>query len=128
MSTVTPQPYQIDVQVRPEFIPNQSDPEENRYVFAYTVTLKNTGEIPAQLISRHWIITNGEGKREEVKGAGVVGETPHLSPGQLYEYTSGSILKTPVGSMVGSYQMKADDGTYFEASIPMFTLSAINLH
>jgi len=120
--------YQIDVHVKPQFIPAQSQAENNRYVFAYTVTIQNKGDIAAKLLSRHWIITNAEGQVEEVKGPGVVGEHPHLAPGQQFEYTSGSVLETPVGTMVGSYQMRADDGIEFEAEIPMFTLSAVQLH
>ncbi len=120
--------YNIQVQVHPDYLPLQSDPENQQYVFAYTVTLSNVGNIPANLLSRHWIITNGDGEKEEVKGAGVVGEYPHLNPGQSYRYTSGSVLKTPVGTMVGSYQMRAEDGTLFEAEIPLFTLKAFALH
>ena len=120
--------YQMDVQVRPQFIAGQSDPSNHRYVFAYTVTIANVGEVAAKLLTRHWIITNGEGHTEEVKGPGVVGEHPHLQPGQSYEYTSGSVMQTPVGTMQGSYQMRADDGKEFDADIPVFTLSAMKLH
>lgn len=115
--------YNVHVSVANTFIPEQSDPERNRYVFAYTVTLRNDGTMPAQLLSRHWVITHGNGKTEEVRGEGVVGEQPHLNPGESYEYTSGTILETPVGDMRGSYQMQADDGVEFEAVIPQFTLS-----
>ena len=120
--------YSIKVSVQPDYIPQQSDPQNHQFVFAYTVTLSNNGNMPANLLSRHWIITNGDGEKEEVRGAGVVGEYPHLQPGQLYRYTSGSVLKTPVGTMAGSYQMRADDGTLFEAPIPLFTLQAFALH
>jgi ApaG protein len=120
--------YQIDVKVKPLYLPHQSDPENGKYVFSYTVTLLNTGSIAAQLLTRHWIITNGNGGKEEVKGAGVVGEHPDLKPGESYQYTSGSVLLTPVGTMGGSYQMRAEDGTEFNATIPTFTLSAIPLH
>jgi ApaG protein len=116
-------PYTIDVQVQTRFVPDQSQPGENRYVFAYTITLRNDGEIPAQLLTRHWVITDANGKIEEVRGDGVVGEQPWIRPGDDYEYTSGAVLETAVGTMCGSYQMMADDGTSFEASIPIFTLS-----
>jgi len=103
---------------------DQSDPNQDQYVFAYTVTLLNTGSIPARLLTRHWIITDADGKTQEVRGPGVVGEHPHLAPGESFEYTSGAILPTPVGSMMGSYQMQDDLGELFDASIPAFTLSA----
>lgn len=120
--------YQIDVKVKPLYLPHQSDPDNGKYVFSYTVTMINTGTMAAQLLTRHWIITNGNGRREEVKGAGVVGEHPNLKPGESYQYTSGSALLTPVGTMSGSYQMRAEDGTEFSATIPTFTLNAIPLH
>lgn len=120
--------YQIDVNVKPLYLPHQSEPENGKYVFSYTVTLSNTGGSIASLLSRHWIITNGDGSKEEVKGPGVVGEHPRLKPGQSYQYTSATVLITPVGTMEGSYQMRADDGTLFDARIPTFTLSAIPLH
>jgi ApaG protein len=116
-------PYTIDVRVVSRFVPDQSKPGDNRYVFAYTVTLRNAGSVPAQLLSRHWVITDANGKVEEVRGDGVVGEQPWMRPGDDYEYTSGAVLETPVGTMGGSYQMLADDGTRFEAAIPRFTLS-----
>ena len=115
--------YTIDVQVEPRFVPDQSRPGDNRYVFAYTITLHNAGSIPARLMTRHWIITDANGKVEEVSGEGVVGEQPWIRPGDDYEYTSGAVLETSVGVMQGSYQMVADDGTHFEAPIPPFTLS-----
>lgn len=120
--------YSIIVKVKPDYLPQQSDPKNQQFVFAYTVTLSNEGNVTADLLSRHWIITNGDGEKEEVKGAGVVGEYPHLMPGQFYRYTSGSVLKTPVGTMAGSYQMRAEDGTRFDAQIPLFTLQAFALH
>ncbi len=116
-------PYTIDVQVESRFVPDQSKPGDNRYVFAYTVTLRNAGSMPARLLTRHWIITDANGKVEEVRGEGVVGEQPWMRPGDDYEYTSGAVLETAVGVMGGSYQMLADDGTHFEAPIPSFTLS-----
>jgi ApaG protein len=115
--------YTIDVQVEPRFVPDQSRPGDNRYVFAYTITLHNAGDIAARLLTRHWVITDANGKVEEVTGEGVVGEQPWIRPGDEYEYTSGAVLETSVGIMQGSYQMLADDGTHFEAAIPPFTLS-----
>jgi ApaG protein len=115
--------YQIDVQAAAQYIPEQSDPDEDKYVFAYRIVIVNRGSVPAQLISRHWIITDGEGKVQEVKGSGVVGEQPRLAPGETFEYTSGSVLESPVGTMHGSYQMVAEDGHRFEAVIPPFSLA-----
>ena len=115
--------YEIKVTTRTEFIPEQSDPEVERYVFSYTITLTNIGNVPAQLISRHWVITDSESKVQEVRGLGVVGEQPLLKPNESFEYTSGTALATPVGTMIGSYQMVAEDGVRFEAPIPEFTLS-----
>ena len=120
--------HQIEVKVKPLYLPHQSEPENKKYVFSYTVTIRNTGSMAARLLTRHWIITNGNGGKEEVKGAGVVGEHPNLKPGESYQYTSASILTTPVGTMAGSYQMRAEDGADFDATIPTFTLSAIALH
>ena len=116
-------PYTIDVQVRTRFVSDQSRPNDNRYVFAYTITLRNEGSVPAQLLTRHWVITDANGKIEEVRGDGVVGEQPWMRPGDDFEYTSGAVLETPVGIMGGTYQMLADDGTRFDAPIPHFTLS-----
>lgn len=115
--------YRIEVHPRPQFIPEQSDPENGRYVFAYTITITNTGQLAAQLISRHWIITDANNAIQEVRGLGVVGQQPLLRPGESYEYTSGSSLTTPIGTMKGSYQMVAEDGTPFEAEIPEFVLA-----
>jgi len=115
--------YAIDIQAEPAYIPAQSDPQEQRYVFSYTITIQNTGDIAARLLTRHWIITNANGEVQEVHGEGVVGDQPYLKPGEGYQYTSGSIMETPVGSMRGSYQMIADDGTEFDVEIPMFTLA-----
>lgn len=116
--------YQISVTPRASYIAEQSDAEAGRFAFAYTITITNTGAAPAQLISRHWIITDANNLVQEVKGQGVVGAQPKLNPGESFEYTSGSMLATPVGTMRGSYQMIADDGTRFDAPIPEFTLSA----
>jgi ApaG protein len=115
--------YLLDIRVQTRFLEEQSQPAENRYVFAYTVTIQNTGTVPARLISRYWRITDANGKVEEVTGEGVVGEQPWMRPGDSFEYTSGAVLETAVGTMSGSYLMLADDGTRFEAPIPQFTLS-----
>ncbi len=116
--------YAIEIDVQTHFIAEQSAPELNRYVFAYTITIRNEGSLPVRLLSRHWIITNAHGEVQEIKGLGVVGEQPYLKPGEGFQYTSGTVLETPVGSMEGSYQMLADDATEFDALIPPFTLSA----
>ncbi|RIX40982.1 MAG: Co2+/Mg2+ efflux protein ApaG [Rhodocyclales bacterium GT-UBC] len=116
--------YRIEVHAQPQFIPEQSDPDNNRYIFAYTITITNVGEIPAQLVSRHWIITDGNNEVQEVRGLGVVGKQPLLQPGERFEYTSGSSLTTPIGTMKGSYQMVAEDGTHFSAEIPEFVLAS----
>ena len=116
-------PYQIEIVAVPQFIPEQSNPDENSYVFAYTITIRNVGSQPAQLISRHWIITDAHNEVQEVRGLGVVGHQPLLKPGESFEYTSGSSLKTPVGTMKGSYQMVGEDGTRFDAEIPEFVLA-----
>ena len=118
--------YRIIVEPLPFYLAEQSDPARNRYAFAYQITLRNQGQIAAKLLSRHWIITDGNGKVEEVRGEGVVGEQPYLRPGESYQYTSWAVLETAVGSMEGSYQMLADDGERFEAVIPRFTLAVPN--
>lgn len=115
--------YDIAVSAVPQFIADQSDPDNDRYVFAYTITIENVGTVAAQLISRHWIITDAGDEVQEVRGLGVVGHQPLLQPGERFEYTSGCQLDTPVGTMRGSYQMTAEDGTQFEARIPEFTLA-----
>lgn len=115
--------YQIAVSAVPQFIADQSDPTKENYVFAYTITIENVGTVPAQLISRHWIITDANARVQEVRGLGVVGHQPLLQPGEKFEYTSGCQLDTPVGTMRGSYQMTAEDGTQFEAVITEFTLA-----
>ena len=116
--------YQFTVAPRAKYIAEQSDAGAERYAFAYTITITNTGDVPAQLISRHWIITDANNLVQEVKGQGVVGAQPSLKPGESFEYTSGSVLATPVGTMRGSYQVVAEDGVRFDAPIPEFTLSA----
>ena len=120
---MTPPLHAIEVRVQTRFLPEQSTPEDGRYVFAYTIRIQNTGKMPARLLRRHWVITDGNGKVEEVRGDGVVGEQPWLRPGDHFEYTSGAILETAAGSMQGSYQMLADDGTEFEAPIEPFSLA-----
>ena len=114
--------HAFEVQVLPQFLPEQSAPEQGIWSFAYTITITNAGEIPAQLISRHWIITNEIGEIEEVKGLGVVGHQPLLKPGESFEYTSGCRLRTASGSMKGSYFCVAEDGERFEVEIPEFVL------
>ncbi|MDZ7593503.1 MAG: Co2+/Mg2+ efflux protein ApaG, partial [Thiobacillus sp.] len=115
--------YQISINVDTAYLAEQSDPSADRYVFTYTITITNSGTVAAQLISRHWIITDAENVTQEVKGLGVVGEQPLLRPGEHFEYTSGTALATPVGTMRGAYQMVAEDGNKFDAEIPQFTLS-----
>lgn len=115
--------YDIRIGVKTAYIPEQSDPASDRYVFAYTITIANHGTASAQLISRHWVITDAEQKEQEVRGLGVVGEQPFLKPGESFEYTSGTSMTTPVGTMRGSYQMVAEDGQKFDAEVPEFTLS-----
>jgi ApaG protein len=115
--------YQINVTTRTTYVPEQSDPDSGRYVFAYTITIRNTGSVTAQLISRHWIITDTNNRVQEVRGLGVVGEQPLLKADESFEYTSGTAIATPVGTMRGSYQMVAEDGLQFDAPVPEFTLS-----
>ena len=119
--------YDIKVDVATQFVDRQSDPGSDRYVFAYTITIRNQGEVPAKLLTRHWVITDSNGKVQEVRGDGVVGEPPHLEPGEGFRYTSGTVLETPVGSMQGSYQMVADDGHRFDAPIAPFRLAVPGL-
>jgi ApaG protein len=116
-------PYDIAISVNTRFLDDQSAPADNRYAFAYTITIANTGTVGARLVSRHWVITDDNGNVREVHGEGVVGEQPRLRPGEDYEYTSGAVLETAFGTMHGSYQMVADDGTRFDAPIPAFVLS-----
>jgi ApaG protein len=116
--------YKISVLAESVFIPEQSSPEQQHYFFAYSIQIKNVGSVPAKLMSRHWIITDGNSQVSEVKGDGVVGEQPRLEPGETFEYSSAAAIKTPRGSMEGSYQLVADDGEEFEAEIPKFDLDA----
>ena len=115
--------HQIEVDVETTYLEEQSAPAEQRFVFAYTVTLRNSGAVPAKLLTRHWIITDANGRVQEVRGEGVVGEQPHLRPGEGFRYSSGAVLETPVGAMQGSYQMLGDDGQRFDAPIPAFRLA-----
>ncbi len=115
--------YAFDIEITTRFLDEQSRPGEDRYVFAYTISIRNSGDVPARLLDRHWVITDANGRVEEVRGDGVVGEQPWLRPGERFEYTSGAVLETSVGTMQGSYGMLADDGTRFEAPIPAFTLA-----
>lgn len=116
----------FDVSVETAYLPQHSDPYAQRYVFAYTITLKNTGKNPARLVGRHWIITDANGNIHEIRGPGGVGELPFLNPGELFRYTSGTVLSTPVGCMYGSYQLINRDGEQFEADIPAFRLAQPN--
>jgi ApaG protein len=115
--------YEIRIKVATQYVDDQSEPDIDRYVFAYTITIENLSDVPAQLMSRHWVITDANGKVQEVRGDGVVGEQPRLDPGETYRYSSGAVLETPVGAMEGSYHMRADNGIGFEAPIPPFTLA-----
>ena len=115
--------YEVTVEPVARFLADQSDPVKNEYVFTYTITITNTGDIAAKLLGRHWIITDADHKVQEVKGLGVVGQQPLLQPGESFEYTSGASIPTSVGTMQGSYQMLAADGKAFDAPIPLFTLS-----
>ena len=115
--------HRISIDVETTYLDDQSEPREQRYVFAYTITIRNEGEVPAKLLTRHWIITDANGRVQEVRGDGVVGEQPYLKPGQGFRYSSGAVLETPVGTMQGSYQMMADNGQQFDAPIAPFRLA-----
>ena len=115
--------YGIHVNVKADYLADQSKPDDHRFVFAYTVTIENAGSEAARLLNRHWIIADANGRIQEVRGKGVVGEQPHLKPGESFRYTSGTVIETPIGSMHGSYEMRADDGTFFDAEIPPFSLA-----
>ena len=114
---------QIEVSPEPAFLEQHSDPAQNRHVFSYTITLRNVGDVPAQLLERHWLITHADGRIEEVRGPGVVGAQPRLEPGESYTYSSGAVLDTPVGTMQGDYLFVTDEGERFLVPIPRFTLS-----
>lgn len=118
--------YAIAIAVATRYLTEQSDPDAGRYAFAYTIRINNTGDVPAQLLDRHWKIIDGNGKVQEVKGPGVIGEQPLIDPGATYTYTSGCLLETPVGTMEGSYRMRATDGHSFQAPIALFRLAKPN--
>ncbi|HET7177044.1 MAG TPA: Co2+/Mg2+ efflux protein ApaG [Gammaproteobacteria bacterium] len=120
-------PNDIRVDVETAYVPAQSDPEQKRFVFSYTITIRNQGGVPAKLLTRHWIITDANGKVQEVRGEGVVGEQPHIKPGEGFRYSSGAVLETPVGSMQGAYQMRNDRGETFDAPIAPFRLAVPGL-
>lgn len=113
----------LKISVETHYLADQSEPESERYVFAYTITIQNTGVVPARLLDRHWIITDANGKVQQVRGDGVVGEQPTIQPGQRHRYSSGAVIETPVGTMEGSYGMCSDDGAQFRADIPCFRLA-----
>ena len=113
----------MQIAVKVQFVEDQSNPENRQYTFAYTITIRNEGLVPAQLVARHWLITDGEGNVQKVKGLGVVGQQPLLKPGEMFEYTSWATLPTPVGTMKGSYFCMSDQAEYFEAPIPEFALA-----
>ena len=115
--------YQVDVSVTTRFLPEQSQPEQNRFAFSYSISIHNAGNLPAKLLSRHWLITNGDGQVQEVRGAGVVGQQPLIAPGETHSYSSGTVMSTRVGTMQGSYQMLATDGKNFDAVIAPFRLA-----
>ena len=117
------QKLNIQVTVETLYLPEQSEPAGDRYVFAYTITIRNTGSVPARLLNRHWIITDANGKVQEVHGDGVVGEQPHIEPGAQHRYSSGAVIETPVGTMEGSYGMLSDDGIRFRTPVPLFRLA-----
>ena len=114
----------LKISIETEFVSQESDPDQERFVFSYTVTIENHGQQSAQLLNRHWVITDGSGEVQEVRGAGVVGKQPHIPPAQGFRYTSGCVLETPVGSMRGAYEFQAVDGSLFEVEIPLFSLTA----
>lgn len=115
--------HNFDVKVETTYIPSESDPDSARFIFAYTITIMNKGDVPAQLLTRHWVITDSNGKVQEVKGEGVVGEQPYIKPGQGFQYTSGTMLETPFGVMQGTYQMVGENGDAFDAEVKPFTLA-----
>lgn len=127
MASMSEQRCDIRIHVATDYIDDQSEPDADRYVFAYTITISNDGEVPATLMSRHWVITDANGKVQEVNGDGVVGEQPHLEPGERFRYSSGAVLETPVGAMQGLYRMETDTGSSFDAPIKPFTLAVPGL-
>jgi ApaG protein len=123
MELTEPPAVKIRVEVETSYVEEQSDPRDKRFVFSYTITIRNEGQLPARLLTRHWIITDANGNVKETRGDGVVGEQPYLKPGQGFRYSSGAVIETPVGTMQGSYQMIADDGQHFDAPIAPFRLA-----
>ena len=123
MELTEPPALKIRVEVETSYIEEQSDPRDKRFVLSYTITIRNEGQVPARLLTRHWIITDANGNVKETRGDGVVGEQPYLKPGQGFRYSSGAVIETPVGTMQGSYQMIADDGQHFDAPIAPFRLA-----
>jgi ApaG protein len=123
METPEPDRLRIRVDVETSYVEEQSDPRDKRFVFSYTITIRNEGQVPARLLTRHWIITDANGNVKETRGDGVVGEQPYLKPGQGFRYSSGAVIETPVGTMQGSYQMMADNGQAFDALIAPFRLA-----
>ena len=123
MELTEPPALKIRVEVETSYIEEQSDPRDKRFVFSYTITIRNEGQVPARLLTRHWIITDANGNVKETRGDGVVGEQPYLKPGQGFRYSSGAVIETPVGTMQGSYQMIGDDGRHFDAPIAPFRLA-----
>ena len=119
--------YEFKVTVKPAYVPAESDPASNRYVFAYTIVIENVGSQPARLMRRHWLITNGNGEKQEVRGPGVVGRQPRLVAGERFRYTSAAVLETAVGAMQGHYEFRADDGDEFRVPIPVFSLAVPNM-
>ncbi|MCP2074859.1 UNVERIFIED_ORG: ApaG protein [Pseudomonas lini] len=115
--------YQVDVSVTTRFLAEQSQPEHNRFAFAYSITVRNNGSLPARLLSRHWVITDGDGHVEEVRGEGVVGQQPLIEAGKSHSYSSGTVMTTKVGTMQGTYQMLSEDGKRFDAIIKPFRLA-----
>ena len=115
--------HEIKIDTRTDYLESESAPESDRYVFAYTITIRNQSDVPARLLARHWVITDAHGKVQEVRGEGVVGETPYIQPGHAFRYTSAAMIETPVGIMEGEYQMRTDSGELFDAIIPPFTLA-----
>ena len=119
--------YEFKVTVKPAYVAAESDPASNRYVFAYTIVIENVGSQPARLMQRHWLITNGNGEKQEVRGPGVVGRQPRLVAGERFRYTSAAVLETAVGAMQGHYEFRADDGDEFRVPIPVFSLAVPNM-
>jgi len=119
--------HRFEVEVKPRYLPSESDPQARRWVFAYSIEIHNRGSAPARLRNRHWVITDANGERQEVRGRGVVGEEPHIQPGESFRYSSAAVLETPVGSMQGDYEFESESGERFLVSIPVFSLLVPNV-